>query len=173
MAKKIKATLRILLVLIVLGSNIGCDQVSKNIARTELGYNEQITFVNQHVTLLKVENTGAFLSLGQTLPKSVKYVALMGLPSLALVFALVFMFIKKNTTTWSLVGMAFVAGGGIGNIYDRIVYGSVTDFMHIDFVIFQTGIFNMADVSIMVGLFIILIDNFSKKRLNPPTEMPQ
>ncbi len=167
MAKRLKATLRILLVLVILGSNIGCDQVSKRIARNELGDAEQISFARNHVTLLKVENTGAFLSLGQTLPQPVKFIVLTALPSLALVFALGFMLLRKNASTWSLVGMAFVAGGGIGNIYDRIAHGSVTDFMHIDFVIFQTGIFNMADVSIMVGLFIIMIDMFFKSRTQP------
>ena len=50
-------------------------------------------------------------------------------------------------------------------MYDRIIYGSVTDFLHIDFVIFQTGIFNLADVSIMAGMFLILIQSFRKKTL--------
>ena len=62
-----------------------------------------------------------------------------------------------------LVGISFVLGGGIGNMYDRIIHGSVTDFLHIDFVIFQTGIFNMADVSIMTGMFLILIRPFYKE----------
>ena len=57
----------------------------------------------------------------------------------------------------------FIIGGGIGNIYDRFVYGSVTDFFHIDFVIFQTGIFNMADVSVMVGMFILLGEFYLKR----------
>jgi len=65
-----------------------------------------------------------------------------------------------------LVGISFVLGGGIGNMYDRIVHGSVTDFMHIDFIIFQTGIFNMADVSIMMGMFLILIRSFLNKEMS-------
>ena len=59
--------------------------------------------------------------------------------------------------------IGFIIGGGIGNIYDRFVYGSVTDFFHIDFVIFQTGIFNMADVSVMVGMFILLGEFYLKR----------
>jgi len=35
-------------------------------------------------------------------------------------------------------------GGGIGNVYDCILFGSVTDFLHLDFGIFRTGIFNFA-----------------------------
>ena len=51
-----------------------------------------------------------------------------------------------------------MVGGGIGNIYDRLIHGSVTDFLHLDFGLFQTEIFNMADVSIMVGMLTILVD---------------
>jgi signal peptidase II len=62
-----------------------------------------------------------------------------------------------------LIGLCFVIGGGVGNLFDRILYGSVTDFLYVKFGIFQTGIFNMADVSIMAGLFIILLQVFMKR----------
>jgi signal peptidase II len=64
----------------------------------------------------------------------------------------------------SALALSFAIGGGIGNIYDRLVHGSVTDFMHINFGLFQTGIFNMADVSIMVGMFIFLAQSYSRQR---------
>lgn len=69
---------------------------------------------------------------------------------------------------WTAAGISFIIGGGIGNLYDRMWYGSVTDFMHINFTIFQTGIFNMADVSIMTGMFIILIQLFIKPKKSIP-----
>lgn len=58
----------------------------------------------------------------------------------------------------TVVGLAFAIGGGIGNIYDRILFGSVTDFMHLKASFLQTGIFNMADVSVMVGAGLVLLD---------------
>ena len=68
------------------------------------------------------------------------------------------------------LGLAFIIGGGIGNIFDRIVYGSVTDFFHMDFVIFRTGIFNMADVSVMVGTSLLLVSTFGKKKKDTAQE---
>lgn len=62
------------------------------------------------------------------------------------------------------IGVCFLIGGGIGNIYDRIVYGSVTDFLHMDFVLFKTGIFNMADVSIMTGIGLLLLQTLLAKK---------
>jgi signal peptidase II len=66
-----------------------------------------------------------------------------------------------------LTGFCFVIGGGIGNVFDRIVYGSVTDFLHINFGFFQTGIFNLADLSIMTGVFIILLQSLFKRKAFP------
>jgi len=57
-------------------------------------------------------------------------------------------------------------GGGIGNVYDRIIYGSVTDFLHIDLGLFETGIFNMADVSITTGALILLANTLYKNYRN-------
>ena len=61
----------------------------------------------------------------------------------------------------SLIGFCCIVGGGIANVYDRIVYGSVTDFFHIDLGgVFRTGIFNFADMSVMLGLGLLLFASF-------------
>jgi signal peptidase II len=90
----------------------------------------------------------------------VRFILLSLVPLAILGFGVGYLFTKKNLSKAMLLGFAFVIGGGIGNLYDRLVHGSVTDFMHIDFVIFQTGIFNMADVSIMTGMAIVIIGSF-------------
>lgn len=158
-----KQVLRGVIVFFILVANIGCDQVSKSIVRERIGENEQISVVKNYVRLMRVENEGAFLSLGDSLPKVVRFVLLSLFPLAILGFGLGYLFMKRNISKSMLLGFAFVIGGGIGNLYDRLVYGSVTDFMHIDFVIFQTGIFNMADVSIMTGMAIVLIGSFMDK----------
>ena len=155
--------LRGIIVFFILVANIGCDQVSKSIVRDRIGENEQISVVKNYVRLMRVENEGAFLSLGDSLPKVVRFVLLSLFPLAILGFGLGYLFMKRNISKSMLLGFAFVIGGGIGNLYDRLVYGSVTDFMHIDFVIFQTGIFNMADVSIMTGMAIVIIGSFIDK----------
>jgi signal peptidase II len=143
--------------------NIGCDQVSKTIVRQHISSYNDIRFVNKYVTLMKVENTGAFLSSGSTLPKPLKKIFLNVLPLVALFGGLYYLFTKKDMPHIMRFGLCCIIGGGIGNLYDRLLYGSVTDFLHIDFILFETGIFNMADVSIMTGMFTILIYMFLNK----------
>lgn len=158
-----KTILRAIVIFAILAINVGCDQISKSIARNRIEDHEQISVVDNYVTLMRVENTGAFLSLGNSLPKMVRFILLSLIPLAILGFGIGYLFTKKNLSKSMLLGFAFVIGGGIGNLYDRLVYGSVTDFMHIDFVIFQTGIFNMADVSIMTGMAIVIIGSFLER----------
>ena len=69
---------------------------------------------------------------------------------------------SKALNKWQIVGMSFIIGGGISNVYDRILYSAVTDFMNMGLFGLRTGIFNFADVSIMVGLGIMLPFAFKK-----------
>ena len=67
----------------------------------------------------------------------------------------------------SIVGFSCIAGGGIANVYDRFMYGSVTDFLFMDFGgVFKTGVFNIADLSVTTGMVLLLISSF----LNRPSK---
>lgn len=148
--------MRNLVIVLLLASNIGCDQFSKTLVRNTIGMDQQFHYFDNHVMLTRVENTGAFLSLGNTLSAQIKFVLLIAIPIAALLIAIYYLFSRTTITRTSVVAISFIVGGGFGNIYDRYLYGSVTDFMHIDLILFRTGIFNMADVSIMVGALLLV-----------------
>lgn len=141
--------------LLLILANIGCDRLTKNLVRERLEYHEQIPLMGEHLLLTKVENSGAFLSLGDEWSPVGKTLLLNILPLLVMAAMLVWLFSRKSD--WATeVAVSCIIGGGIGNIFDRIAYGSVTDFLYLQFGILRTGIFNFADVSITFGaLFII------------------
>lgn len=159
-----KSLLKTFFIIAIVVANIGCDQISKKVVRQNIKPFETIHLLSNHLTVTHVENTGAFLSAGDSLPKTTKNILLSILPVIALIVGSIFIFTKHNMPLAMLAGFCFVIGGGIGNVFDRIAYGSVTDFLHINFGIFQTGIFNLADMSIMLGTFIILIQAFRKNQ---------
>ncbi|HTH57917.1 MAG TPA: signal peptidase II [Cyclobacteriaceae bacterium] len=160
---KTKLAVRNFFLLGVLLANVGCDRISKGIVRQIMEHHAPIVLLKQHLTITKVENAGAFLSTGSALPEPLKAIALKVLPVMALCFAMAYVLKAKNLSIVTATGICFFIGGGIGNIYDRIVYGSVTDFAHIDFVLFRTGIFNMADVSIVMGVILIALDVLKRR----------
>jgi signal peptidase II len=159
-----KKIVRTLLILVVLVSNIGCDQISKSIVRQKIGFNEHIGFLNNYVTMTRVENTGAMLSAGSSLSQPLKLVLLILLPIVILAILLIYVLAKKNLSNVLVLAICFIVGGGVGNIYDRFTYGSVTDFLHINFGIFQTGVFNLADVSIMTGVLLACLEVYFKPK---------
>ncbi len=161
---KINRFSRAVVILIFLAFNIGCDQLSKTIVRHNMGNFNQYSYVYNHFTIRRVENTGAFLSLGDSLPSTLKIILLNILPLLIVVGGLTFILIKTGLDRVILFGLILVIGGGAGNLYDRIEHGSVTDFMHINFVIFQTGVFNVADMSITTGVVIMLLRGYIPRK---------
>lgn len=153
------------LILVIVMFNIGCDQITKTIVRDHVNYNANIKIINDHITLTKVENSGAFLSVGDSLGTTVKFITLLLMPAVVLLMGAYYVMSRKDLDKVLVFGICCVIGGGAGNLYDRVLYGSVTDFLHIDFVLFQTGVFNAADLSIMVGMLLILIHSFSRKNI--------
>lgn len=154
-----------ILILVIVMFNIGCDQITKSIVRGHVQSNANIKVITDKITLTNVENSGAFLSVGDSLHSGIKFVLLLLLPLVVLLMGVYFVMTRKNLSPLLIFGICCVIGGGAGNLYDRIIYGSVTDFIHIDFVIFQTGVFNAADLSIMLGMLLIMVDSFSRRKL--------
>lgn len=156
---------RLLLMITVLLCNFGCDQISKRIVRSRVDSYEKISIVKGHFTLTNVENKGAFLSVGDSLPGQLKTILLAVLPLVALSIAFLYLLLNDRITYLRAAGICFLVGGGLGNITDRLFYGSVTDFLHLQYGHFQTGIFNLADVSIVIGLILIVAGStFNKRR---------
>ena len=152
-----KKAIRIITILLLVGLNVVADQFSKNIARNNLQYDERIEVVGDYFILLMVENTGAFLSLGGDLPDVMRKILLIILPSIILLFLMFSIMARSDMQRGFMIGVCFIIGGGIGNMIDRILHGSVTDFLNIGIGDLRTGIFNFADMSISVGFVIILI----------------
>ncbi|WP_106791240.1 signal peptidase II [Aquimarina sp. Aq78] len=161
---KITRKIRIILILSLVLLNISCDQISKNVVRQVIDPYERIEVFKDSFVLTKVENTGAAYSLGSDLAPILKILLLQILPILVLLLLLRQILIKTDYSRETIIGFAFIIGGGIGNLFDRIVYGSVTDFLILDLGIIKTEIFNLADVSIFLGSILVLITTFFNKK---------
>ncbi|MBT8315583.1 MAG: signal peptidase II [Maribacter sp.] len=136
--------------------NIGCDQFSKDMIRKNIDPRAYIQVVGDNLILTNVENTGAMLGFGQDFSPLLKLIFLQGLPLIVLLVLLARTMQKSNLNRWMVLAFAFVIGGGMGNLIDRIAYGSVTDFMQLKLGVLKTGIFNMADVSVTIGVLMLL-----------------
>ncbi|APY11316.1 signal peptidase II [Seonamhaeicola sp. S2-3] len=159
-----KLSRRSAFIIITIIASIAIDQISKVWIRANVTPGTSSEIIGKYFTLHNVENTGAFLGMGSDLNETLRIILLLILPVVVLGFVLRYVFKDKSLGNWSLFAFASIIGGGIANVYDRFVYGSVTDFWHIDLGgVFRTGIFNVADVFVSTGMIILVFFTFFKK----------
>ena len=152
------------LITLIVGLSIAFDQLSKIWVRNNFESYIEKSIIGDVFTLIKVENTGAFLGMGSELSEIPRILLLIVLPIIVLISITLYTYLEKTLDQTSITGFSLIIGGGIANIFDRIVYGSVTDFLYINLGgIFKTGIFNIADVSVTTGMILILISSFKNK----------
>lgn len=148
-----------LLLVIAIGATIGCDRVTKQIAETKLAGMPRQSFLADTVRLEYAENTGAFLGLGAEWPPAVR-TALFGIGNGVLLLAMTALAIRRRWPTLALFGLAFFIAGGSSNLIDRLTRGSVIDFMNIGLGPLRTGIFNVADVALMIGMVLVIVASY-------------
>jgi signal peptidase II len=142
--------------LIAVVATIGCDRVTKHIARAALAGEPGRSYLADTIRLEYVENAGGFLSLGASLPSSAR-TALFTLGTGAMLFTLAGAAVRFRWRGWLLIGTSLVVAGGASNWVDRLVRGSVVDFLNIGVGPLRTGIFNVADMGIMLGVAVLLL----------------
>ena len=133
------------------------DQSTKYIAKHYLEGRGEYSYIGDTFRLVYSENTGAFLGLGASLPERVRTFIFSGLVALFLAGFLVYTIRSTNVTKTGFIASALIIGGGLSNLIDRLVNnGAVMDFMNVGIGSLRTGIFNIADMAIMLGAIMLL-----------------
>jgi signal peptidase II len=152
-----------LILLIAIGATIGCDRVTKHVAATMLSEAPRRSFLADTFRLEYTENDGAFLGLGADWPIAVR-TAVFGVGSGLLLIGVAVFAMRERWPRRALLGVALFVAGGASNLVDRIAYGTVIDFMNVGIGSLRTGIFNVADMAIMVGVGILVLEGYRSNR---------
>ncbi len=144
----------------ILSSCIACDQVTKRIAEKTLADEPAHSFLFDTFRLQYIQNQGAFLGFGSDFPQAVKFWLFLMLPFIFLVAAAFFVAFSRKLVPLQAFLISLIVGGGISNLIDRLLQGSVTDFLNVGLGSLRTGIFNIADVAIMAGAIGLIISEF-------------
>ncbi len=100
-------------------------------------------------------NFGVSYSLLQTHSDLGRY-GLIGFTVLATTFMALWLWRAKNLM--SAIGLGMIIGGALGNIHDRVRWGAVADFFHFHIGSFSWYVFNIADVAIVLGTVLLLVE---------------
>jgi signal peptidase II len=77
-----------------------------------------------------------------------------------------FLIVRNRRNSLFCTGLALILGGALGNLYDRVVYGHVVDFLDFHAAGWHWPAFNVADSAITVGAGILIVESFLQKRSN-------
>tara|TARA_B100000787_G_scaffold167616_1_gene154750 strand:- start:494 stop:1018 length:525 start_codon:yes stop_codon:yes gene_type:complete len=140
------------------------DRISKlyilKLAEVENSVNVYIT---SYLNLFLIWNKGIAFGL-LAANESIIYNTITLIISLIIVVILFMMWKGDNIQRYFL---ALVAGGALGNLYDRIIYTAVPDFIDLHFQGFHWFVFNVADIFITVGIFcLILVELFNNNKIS-------
>jgi signal peptidase II len=161
---------RLFLLLTVIIPTVGCDQISKNVAYQNLRGMMPHSYFNNMFRFEYAENPGAFLSLGSNFSPEFRFWLLTVLVGAFLAGVLLYAIFNSEMKKFGVFGIALVLGGGIGNLIDRMFNpgGHVIDFMNMGVGQLRTGIFNVADVMIMAGILLLIINSIEILRKDAP-----
>ena len=151
------------LLCLLLAGTAGCDRVTKHLAVTTLAGMPERSYFGDTVRLDYHENAGGFMSAGANWPPAVRVAVFQGANATFLLGA-IFMAARFKWSRLAAVGLVLFVAGGLSNLVDRIALGSVIDFLNIGIGPVRTGIFNVADVAIMLGMALLLADRYRTRR---------
>lgn len=154
---------RWLVVVLLFAATIGCDRVTKHMAAESLAGAPTRSFLADTFRLTYAENAGGFLSLGAGLagPLRTTIFTIGTGVALLVLFALSW---RAGWQSWRTVGLSLFIAGGVSNWFDRLVGGHVVDFLNVGVGWLRTGVFNVADMAVMLGVALFLLGDLRSKK---------
>jgi signal peptidase II len=146
----------------------GIDQITKILVFKKLTYVSRMTIgLHRHIkitsffNLVKVWNKGVSFGMFNNLANGQVILSILTL----LIAGFVLYLLWKSKDKYSMIYLSLIFGGAIGNLIDRIRFGAVADFLDFHIGELHWPAFNIADSIVCIGVFMILIEGFVKRKL--------
>jgi signal peptidase II len=134
------------------------DQVTKALVRSMVPLGSSVEVVPNLMNLTHVRNTGAAFGFLNAADFPLKTVFIPAVALAAVVWVAVYASGLGRHQMLARVGLAFILGGAAGNLMDRVIVGSVVDFVDVYWRTYHFWAFNVADSAITVGVAIMILD---------------
>ena len=142
----------IISVILILSLTIFIDQLTKYIAVIVLFEKQQVLIVNPYLNFRPVWNDGISFGMLQGYGNLGRVLFII----IALIISLWIILYSKKLNSIGFIGYNMIAGGAIGNVVDRVIYGKVIDFIDVHYKEYHWPTFNMADSFIFIGVLIFI-----------------
>jgi signal peptidase II len=149
------------LMLVIAAVVVLLDRITKHIVVHQLPNGQAHTVIPGIFRITDVHNTGAAFSMfAETAsPVAIRNI-LIAFSVFAVLILLAMLWRVGRTLTVSSVALALILGGAFGNLYDRVRYHYVIDFLEVRIIHYHWPDFNVADSCIVIGACLLLIEIF-------------
>jgi signal peptidase II len=149
------------LAFIIAAAVVILDRITKRIVVQQLPNGQAHTVIPGVFRLSDVHNTGAAFSMfaESASPDTVRNI-LIAFSVVAVLILLAMLWRVGRVLTVSSVALALILGGAFGNLYDRVRYSYVVDFLEVRIYHYHWPDFNVADSCIVIGACLLLIEIF-------------
>jgi signal peptidase II len=137
---------------------VALDQLTKAIVRSTVPLSASVEVVSGFMNITHVRNTGAAFGLFNAADFPFKTVAIAVVALAAIVWVGVYAAGLPRHHWLARLGLALIMGGAAGNLLDRVIIGSVVDFVDVYWGAYHFWAFNVADSAISVGVAIMILD---------------
>jgi signal peptidase II len=157
---KFTAPRRLHWLLLISAAILFLDRLTKTWVTIRIPMGGGIPLVRHFLRITHWTNEGAAFSLfaNTASPHAVRW-ALIGFSLLAALVVLIAMVRLGDRFTLTTFALALIFAGALGNVHDRIVYGSVVDFIEVHIFGYHWPDFNVADSSVVTGACLLLLDS--------------
>jgi signal peptidase II len=146
---------------------VALDRAAKLLVERNIPLHDGIQIIPGFFRLMHLENRGAAFGLFADSPSPWKIAALVLFSVIALVVVSMLLWKNSHTLSSTGVGLSLILGGAIGNLWDRLTAGHVTDFLLFYIGQYQWPAFNVADSAIVVGAGLLVYEIVFVKDRSP------
>ena len=144
--------------ILLVAATIALDRWSKVLIQKRFDLNESISLIDGFFNITYVRNTGVAFGIFDPLSLPAKSVLLSVFTAFAAVIVITYSVRSPLRNRLLQVALALVLGGALGNLYDRLAYGYVVDFLEFYVGSFHWPSFNIADSAISVGVALLALE---------------
>ena len=144
------------------------DRWTKWLVVTRMFLNQTILVIDGFFNITYVRNTGVAFGILDPVQSSVKSSVLLVLTVAAVTAVIVYSWRTPVSRKLLQVGLSLILAGALGNLYDRLNYGFVVDFIEVYFRNFRWPSFNIADSAITTGVALLALELFRKDTHESP-----
>jgi signal peptidase II len=134
------------------------DQVTKAIVRAQVPLHDDVTIVRGVLDITYVRNSGAAFGLLNAIDFPFKSALIAVIAAVALVAIAAYAARLAPAQKMARIGLALILGGAVGNLFDRIAFGYVVDFVDVYWGSYHFWAFNVADSAITTGVVVMVLD---------------